>query len=184
MTLKVRLPALRRAGHGVNVLQQTSRSSRPDARRREKGNIKSRSVRRTENVLAAALDAFALQVAGHLRLRRHARRPAAPWQAVERPLHRISVGGAISKVGRRSRRVRRARWSSAAAAGRPTALTSIRWNELPRGPFLPSLYPRPEPSLHLCGEDEPPVSLHCASAQECAHNGQAVNSQHLVFLSL
>jgi hypothetical protein len=27
------------------------------------------------------------------------------------------------------------------------ALTSDRWNELPGGPFLPSLYPRPEPNL-------------------------------------
>src|ERR1700730_17877745 len=105
MTLKVRLPALRRAGHGVNVLQQTSRSSRADARRREKGNIKSRSVRRTENVLAA-LDAFALQFARDLRFRREARRPPAPWQAVERPLHGIPWGGSTSKVGRRSRRVR------------------------------------------------------------------------------
>ena len=184
MTLKVRLPALRRAGHGVNVLQQTSRSSRADARRREKGNIKSRSVRRTENVLAAALDAFALQVAGHLRLRRHARRPAAPWQAVERPLHGIPLGGQLQKLvvaavesGAQGGRAR------PLPGGQPR-LTSVRWNELPRGPFLPSLYPRPETSLDLCGEDEPPVSLHCASAQERAHNGQAVNSQHLVFLSL
>jgi hypothetical protein len=30
------------------------------------------------------------------------------------------------------------------------ALTSARWNELPRGPFLPSLYPGPEPDLDLC----------------------------------
>src|SRR5260370_25673113 len=66
MALKMRLPALRRAGHEVNVLQQTSRSSSPDAGRREKGNIKSRSVRRAENVFAA-LDALASNYSSILR---------------------------------------------------------------------------------------------------------------------
>src|SRR5713226_4433410 len=66
MALKMQLPALRRAGHEVNVLQQTSRSSSPDSGRREKGNIKSRSVRRAENVFAA-LDALSSNYSSILR---------------------------------------------------------------------------------------------------------------------
>jgi hypothetical protein len=50
------------------------------------------------------------------------------------------------------------------------ALTNARWNELPRGPFLPSLARDLNQTL-ICpshSEDEPSLSLDTASAQGCA----------------
>jgi hypothetical protein len=52
------------------------------------------------------------------------------------------------------------------------ALTSARWNELPRGPFLPSLYPRPGPNLDLCRPTtNRPYSLIVHQHKGAPHNG-------------
>jgi alpha/beta hydrolase fold len=57
------------------------------------------------------------------------------------------------------------------------ALTSARWNELPRGPFLPSLYSGPEPNLDLCRPTvrtnrHYPLIVH--RHKGAPHNGRAV----------
>jgi hypothetical protein len=58
------------------------------------------------------------------------------------------------------------------------ALTSARWNELPRGPFLPSLYPGPEPDLDLCRptvRTSRPYPLIVHRHKGAPHNGRTVN---------
>jgi alpha/beta hydrolase fold len=54
-------------------------------------------------------------------------------------------------------------------------LTGARWNELPRGPFLPSLYPRPEPNLDCrpTVRTNRPYSLIVHRHKGAPHNGHA-----------
>src|SRR5713101_790158 len=54
------------------------------------------------------------------------------------------------------------------------ALTNARWNELPRGPFLPSLHPRPGLNLDLCRptvRTNRPYSLIVHQHKGAPHNG-------------
>src|ERR1700738_3495405 len=75
-----------------------------------------------------------------LRLVAFASRSLCLYPQTSRELNAVSALCPIS-ARKEVERVRR-------AANR--ALTSARWNELPRGPFLPNLYPRPEPNFDLC----------------------------------